>query len=226
MTVAGDLVLITTDPVSGRSLLGGTETDPVVGGALLVDLVLAGRCAVVGPPKRARVRVVTTTPVGSAAHDGALARLRPGRDVKAATVVPRLGKGARQRLLGQLVAEEALAPRREKVLWVFTTTRYDVVDIARRDALLAPVLAVLLGRAEPDEVTGPLVGLLSSGGAVPRLVGGPDRRAAVRRAKDVARGEWAGAAVNAAVASANAAVTAAVTAAVVASAAGGAAGGS
>ncbi|MCR1783354.1 GPP34 family phosphoprotein [Nocardioides carbamazepini] len=226
MTVAGDLVLITTDPLSGRSLLGSTETDPVVGGALLVDLVLAERCEVVGPPKRARVRVLTTTPLGSAVHDRALAGLRPGHDARAATVVPRLGKGARRRVLDQLAAEEAVAPRREKVLGVFSRTRYDVVDIARRDAVLAPVLAVLLGRAEPDEATGPLVGLLSSGGAVSKLVAGPDRRAAVRRAKDVARGEWAGAVTNAAVTAANAAVTAAVTAAVVAAAAGGAAGGS
>lgn len=224
MSIAGDLVLITTDPGSGRSLLGGTETDPVLGGALLVDLALAERCEVAGTPKRARVRVVTTTPLGSLPHDRALARLRPGRDAKAASVVPRLGKGARQLLLDQLVEEEALVPRRQKVLGILPTTRYAVLDTGRRDAVLAPVLAVLLGQAEADDGTGPLVGLLSSGGAVPKLVTGPGRRAAVRRAKDVARGEWAGAAANAAVAAANAAVTAAVTAAVVAaSSAGGAA---
>ncbi|WP_160158279.1 hypothetical protein [Nocardioides sp. SLBN-35] len=34
MSMAGDLVLITTDPTSGQSLLGSTETDPVPGGAL------------------------------------------------------------------------------------------------------------------------------------------------------------------------------------------------
>ena len=37
---------------------------------------------------------MTTTPVGSPPHDRALARLRPGREPRAANVVPRLGKGA------------------------------------------------------------------------------------------------------------------------------------
>lgn len=221
MSLAGDLVLVTTDPDSGRSLIGSTESDPVLGGAVLVDLVLAERCAVEGPPKRARLRVVSTVPVGTVAHDRALALVKPDRDHKVASLVPRLGKGARQPLLDQLVAEEALAPRQEKVLRFFTATRYDVVDTVRRDQVLAPVRAVLLGDAEPDDATGPLVGLLSAGGVVSRLVDRSERRDAVARAKEVARGDWAGAATSAAVAAASSAVTAAVTAAVVVAAADG-----
>ena len=62
--MAGDLVLITTDPTSGQSLLGSTETDPVLGGAREVE----------GAPKWARLRVVSTVPIGTPAHDRARAK--------------------------------------------------------------------------------------------------------------------------------------------------------
>lgn len=220
MSVASDLVLITTDPATGRSLLGSAETDAVVGGALLVDLVLAERAEVEGPAKKARVRLVTARRMESAPHDRALARLRPGRDPKASALVPKLGKGARALLLDQLVAEEALAPRRARVLGVFPTTRYDVVDAERRERLVALLGAVLAGQVPPDEVTGPLVGLLHAGGAVKRLVTGPERRAAVRRAKEIAKGDWAGSAAKAALIAASSAASAAVSAAVVVAASG------
>ncbi|NYI43118.1 hypothetical protein BJ993_000198 [Nocardioides aromaticivorans] len=220
MSVASDLVLVTIDPVTGRSLLGSSETDPVLGGALLVDLVLAERADVRGAPRKARVRLVTGRPLDSLPHDRALARLRPGRDPRASALVPRLGKGARALVLEQLVAEEALAPRRARVLGVFPTTRYDVVDPARRERLVASVRAVLAGQVPPDDVTGPLVGLLQAGGVVKRLVPAPERRAAVRRAKEIAKGDWAGSAARAAVVAASSAASAAVSAAVVVAASG------
>lgn len=220
MTLATDLVLITTDPATGRSLLGSAETDPVLGGALLVDLVLAERADVEGPAKKARVRLVAARPTDSLPHDRALARLKPGRNPKASALVPKLGKGARALLLEQLVAEDALAPRRAQVLGIFPTTRYDVVAPARRERLVASVRAVLIGQVPPDDVTGPLVGLLQAGGVVKRFVQGPERRAAVRRAKEIAKGDWAGSAAQAAVIAASSAASAAVSAAVVADASG------
>lgn len=220
MSLATDLVLITTDPATGRSLLGSNETDPVLGGALLVDLVLAERAEVEGVPKKARVRLVSGRRLDSPPHDRALARLKPGRDPRASTLVPKLGRGARSLLLDQLVAEEALVPRRARVLGVFPTTRYDVVDPARRDRLVGSLRAVLGGQVPPDDVTGPLVGLLQAGGVVKRLVPDPERRAAVRRAKEIAKGDWAGSAAKAAVVAASSAASAAVSAAVVVAASG------
>lgn len=220
MTIAADLVLISVDPATGRNLLGSSESDPVVGGAVLVDLVLAERCAIEGEGKKARVQLVDPRPVGSAPHDRALGRVRPGRNQRASSLVPRLGKGTRALLLDQLVAAGALGATPTKVLWIFPSTRHHVVDTVRRDALVAAVLEVLRGEADPDDTTGPLVGLLSAGGAVRRLVPRHERKAAVRRGREIARGEWSGAAAQAAITAASTAVTAAVTAAVATSAAG------
>ncbi|QSR27076.1 hypothetical protein CFH99_15730 [Nocardioides aromaticivorans] len=52
------------------------------------------------------------------------------------------------------------------------------------------------------------------------LVPAPERRAAVRRAKEIAKGDWAGSAARAAVVAASSAASAAVSAAVVVAASG------
>lgn len=222
MGIAADLTLIAIDPATGKSLLGSTESEPVTGGSALVDLVLAERCTVEGEGRKARVRLVSATPLGDAALDHALSRIKPDRDHKASSLVPRIGKGTRALVLDQLVAEGALTPRHEKVLGLVPVVRYDVVDSGRRDALVAGVVGVLMGQAEPDDATGPLIGLLWAGNVIKHLVTGPERSAAKKRAKAISKGEWAGAASQAAIAATNAAVTAAVTAAVVAASAGGA----
>lgn len=222
MGIAADLALIAIDPATGKSLLGSTESEPVMGGAALVDLALAERCTVEGEGRKARVRVVDATPLGDAALDHALSGIKPERDHKASSLVPRIGKRTRALLLDQLVVEGALAPRREKVLGLVPVIRYGVVDVARREALVEGVVAVLMGHAEPDDATGPLIGLLWAGNIIKRIVPGPERSAARKRARVIAKGEWAGAASRAAVAATNAAVTAAVSAAIIASSAGGA----
>ncbi len=100
-------------------------------------------------------------------------------------------------------------------MWgIFPVTRHDVADTDRHARLRRAVTDVLLGKAAPDATTGPLVSLLLAGTVVKQLVDKPDRKAAVKRAKTVAEGEWAGAAAQAAINAANAAVMAAVTAAI------------
>ncbi|MEV5001670.1 GOLPH3/VPS74 family protein [Nocardioides sp. LML1-1-1.1] len=220
MTIASDLVLLTIDPATGRSLLGSTATGPVLGGAVLVDLVLAERVAVDGDPKWAKAALVSGTSVGSVPHDRALARISPGSHPRVRNLVPRLGRKVRDDVLDVLVAEQAVVARKEKALGLFPVTRYDVRDTARRDRVLDRVRAVLAGGA-PDETTGPLVALLQAGDVVKKLVPKDERRAAVRRAKEVVQGDWAGTAVRQAVVAATTAATTAISASAMVAASGG-----
>lgn len=221
MTIASDLVLLTLDPATGRSLLGSTATGPVLGGAVLVDLVLAERVAVDGDPKWAKAALVSGTSVGSVPHDRALARISPGSHPRVRNLVPRLGKKVREDVLDALVAEQAVAARQEKVLGLFPVTRYDVRDTARRDRVLDRVRAVLAGGAPDETTTGPLVALLQAGDVVKKLVPKDERRAAVRRAKEVVQGDWAGTAVRQAVVAATTAATTAISASAMVAASGG-----
>jgi hypothetical protein len=216
MGIATDLALITIDPSTGKSLVGLTENDPVFGGAVLLELVLAERVAI-EPDAKARVRVVNDTSMADDVLDRALGRIKPGSRQKAAALVPRLGKGSRALLIDQLITQHAVRPRRVRVWGIFPVTRHDVADADRHARLRRAVTDVLLGASEPDATTGPLVSLLLAGNVVKQLVDKPDRKAAVRRAKTVAEGEWAGAAAQAAINAANTAVMAAVTAAITSS---------
>jgi len=85
-------------------------------------------------------------------------------------------------------------------------------DTARRSDLLGRVRGALLQDQQPDEETGPLIGLLSAGNLVKLVVERPDRRRAKKRAEEIAQGDWASESVKKAIQSAQAAMLAAVAA--------------
>ncbi|WP_149359617.1 GOLPH3/VPS74 family protein [Lolliginicoccus suaedae] len=225
MGVAHDLVLLTTDPQSGKSYISSTVSDAVLGGALMLDLIAAGRLAMKGEGRRARVQVLDKRPLGTPLLDDALGRLADRKPQKSANAVTRLGKRAQREVYGELAEQRAVARRRVKILGLFPTTRHDVLDTRRRSDLASSVKACLLRGARPDEVTGPLIALLSAADIIKPLVGKRDAKTARARAKKIAAGdgstEWASKGVREAVQAANAAVAAGVAASVAATSASG-----
>lgn len=217
MSTISDLVLLTTSAESGRSLIGSTEVDPVLGGAVMVDLLAAGRITIDGEGRKARAHVVDASPLSDAVAEAALRRLRGRTTIKPAALVARLGKGARKAQYDVLVGFGVLQARRERVLGLVPVTRYDVLDLARHDDLVGSVRAVLLDDVAADARTGPLVALLEAANLVKAVVPKADVKRARTRAKVVAEGDWAGTAVRDAIKAAQVAVTAAVTAATAAS---------
>ncbi len=67
--------------------------------------------------------------------------------------------------------------RPAKALGIFTVSRYEVVDSARRHDLVNRVRASLLHDQPADAETGPLIGLLSAADLTKLLVDKPDRKA-------------------------------------------------
>jgi len=212
MSTAADLLLLATDPESGRPGIGMTERDAVLGGAILYDLVTLGRLRLEGEGRKARVTVADPSPVPDPALEAAFARVRDRRPARAQSIVTRLGKNAQQHLYQELAEHEAVRPRDAKLLGVIPLTRHDVLDQARRSELLGRVRGALLHGQDPDDETGPLIGLLSAGDLVKLVIDRPDRRRAKKRAAEIAKGDWASEGVRAAIQSAQAAMTAAVVA--------------
>ncbi len=215
MGIATDLALITIDPHAGRNLLGPSDSDAVFGGAVLVDLALAGRVETTGSGATARVSLTNAGPMPDDALDRALVRLKPRSIPRASTLVPRFGKAARARLLKHLIAARAIRARTHKILGVFPVTRHAVIDEARRQELSRAVTDVLAGDVDPDDSTGPLIALLSVGDVVTALVPPSERKPAVQRAKKIAEGQWAGVASDAAIDASNTAVAAAMSSSII-----------
>jgi hypothetical protein len=96
------------------------------------------------------------------------------------------------------------------LLGIFPTTRWPALRPEHEAAIRQDLVAALVEGHQPQLRTSALISLLTAVDAVPKVVSAPDRRALVRRAQELAQGEWAGDAVRKAVAAVHAAVTAAV----------------
>ncbi len=220
MTTAEDLLLIVTDPVSGKPQLDSMKADPVIGGAHLLDLVAAGYLSLDGEGRKARVVVTSHAPVGDPVLEQAFARVRNrGRQTPQNTVT-KLGKQGRKHAYAALVEKGQMRVQPAKALGIFTLTRHEVVDTARSHDLINRVRASLLHDQPADAETGPLIGLLSAADLTKLLVDKPDRKQAKARAKVIAEGDWASEGVRKAIQAAQSAVTAGIVAATTAGAAG------
>src|SRR3954447_1687294 len=96
MSTAEDLLLIATDPLTGKPQLDSMKADPVLGGAHLLDLVAAGRLALEGQGRKARVVVSDHSLLADPVLEQAFARVRNrGRQTPQGTVT-KLGKHGRK----------------------------------------------------------------------------------------------------------------------------------
>jgi hypothetical protein len=122
----------------------------------------------------------------------------------------------RDDLVAGLAARGALERREHRVLGLFTTVRWvPGPEAVARDGVTARLRAALTGTGVPDPRTAALVSLLLAAEALPRVLPDLERKALKRPAREIAEGEWAGAAVRKAVEEVYAAIatTAAVSAA-------------
>ncbi|RMI08729.1 GOLPH3/VPS74 family protein [Cellulomonas triticagri] len=216
--IAEDLLLLLLDDEKGTPT--SSSLDTALGGALLLELALAGAVHV-----RERTSVWSSAKVvvdpGASVADPVLAealRRVAERERAASDLVNRLGKGARDALGDRLVERGLLVRQEDRVLGLFPRTRWLAADTAHEAEVRRALTAVLVQGLQPDARTGALVALLSSVDKAPSAVdlGGVPAREVRRRAKEVAEGSWAAKAVQDAVAAAMAAVMAGVTAATVA----------
>jgi hypothetical protein len=112
-----------------------------------------------------------------------------------------------ERLVLRLVLRPGPAPS-HPVLGLFPTRRLPAQDVTHEATVRSRILAALSGTT-PDERTAALIALLSALHAVTTVFEVPDKRAARRRAKEIAEGQWAATAVRKAVEAVYAATAAA-----------------
>ena len=209
--IAEDLLLLLLDDDSGKLTLT-SYPQTVLGGALLVELATTGAVEVeetTGVWHAARVRAVAGAapqdPVLRTAYDVVAAKPRTARDL-----VDRLGRGTRDALAERLAARGVLERHDDRVLGLFPRTRWPAVDSGREQEVRRLLTAVLVQGVEPDERTGALVALLSAIDKQHLVVEheGLSAGEVRKRAKQIAKGDWAAKAVRDAIVAATAAITA------------------
>jgi hypothetical protein len=213
--IAEDLLLLLLDDEKG-TVAGTSHLPTVLGGALLVELALAGAVTVPEKPgvwRSAKVRVQPGVTPDDELLRRALAVVAE-KERSAQDLVNRLGKGARDDLTARLEQRGVLERRTDRVLGLFPRTRWPALDSAHEAEVRRALAATLVQGVDPEPRTAALVALLSAIDRAHKVVDrdGLPAGQVRKRAKRIAQGDWAAKAVRDAIVASTAAVTAAVAA--------------
>ena len=218
MLLAEELLLLALDDETGRITV--SEIDRGLAGAVLIELALLGRVRVAEKNEAVRAGRLMVVPGAEPGHPvlrSGLATLDDRAGRKPQHVIDALAKSLRDRLADSLVEAGVLRREKHKVLGLFPTRRLPANDVTHERTVREKIAAALSGDT-PDDRTAALVALLSALDAVTKVFDVPDKRAAKRRAKEIAEGQWAADAVRKAVQAVQAATMAAITVAATAGA--------
>lgn len=222
--IAEDLLLLLLDDESGK-LTAADRVDAGLGGALLTELAMTGSIEVRRGSRlwsRARVHVVPEVHVDDPTlAEGAAVVAEKER--AAQSLVTKLGKRAKSRLLDRLEQRGLLERKQDRILGLFPRIRWPAVDSAHEEQIRAELIRALEHGQAEQQRTSALIALLSAMGAAHKVLSVPGLSAGQvrKRAKEMAQGDWAAEAVKDAVEAAQSATLAAVGAAGAASSGGG-----
>lgn len=218
MLIAEDLLLLATDDTSGKVGASAGNLDPALGGAMLVDLLLAGRIGLGGEGRKARVVVRDSAPVSDPVLQAAFDRICAKAPVRPQAAVVSLSRKLRRDLYASLASRGVVRRERGTVLGIFSRTTWPAEDVRIEQQTRREIADALLHGQQPSDRTGAIIALLLAAEMLKTVVDRPDRKAATKRAKAIAEGSWAGDAVHKVVQAAQAATMAAVTASTAAAA--------
>jgi len=200
MLLAEDLLLLLTDDATGKLVIPSAQADVALGGANLVELTLMAR---VGIDDRKRIVVPDLSPTGDQILDAALALVSDRQGKKPKSVVGPLGKHLRAALYDRLVGEGILRAEAGKMLGVIPVHRWPAERAEHEASVRLQVTQVLVQRTTPEPRTAALISLLHAVKSEHRVVSpqehGLSKRELAARAKQVAEGDWASAAVRQAI---------------------------
>ncbi len=193
-----------------------------LGGALLTELLLAGRIEIVDEGGRWNKQFVEVRDKGrlsTSVLDEALGKLRdakrrssPSNAVSRLSSLPKL----RHRVAQELCRQGVLRETEQQVLLLFRRRVYPTVDGRPEQALIRRVRNVLDAGKSPDDRTAALIGIANLTGALGAIYDRKERRALKARLKVIAESSAGSKAAGQAIAAAHAAIMTATTAAAIA----------
>jgi hypothetical protein len=210
MLIAEDLLLLATDDATGKITVSSMNLEPALAGAVVMELIVAGRVTIEGEARQSMVVVTDRTPLGDPVLDAALLSLIDKAPLKPGAAIQRLTKGLRDRLNGQLEEHGLLRREPGKVLGVFPTTRWPAQDSGYEAEVRSHVVGVLRDGLEPDARAALLITVLTAADLLTTVVEKGDLKTAKARGQQIGEGNWAGDSVRKVIQETQAALAAAV----------------
>ena len=208
MTVllAEDLLLLVTDDASGRLSAPADRVNAGLGGANLVELTLRNKVDLTGeqdPGRPGRIIVRDPSPPGDAILDTALQTVTAYQGKRPSTVIRPLSKNLRRTLYERLAGHGVVRAENSRILGVFAVRRWPAHDGSREAEVRRLMTQALVQQVAPDTRTAALIALVHAVGCVDKIVDprqhGLSKRELRARAKKIADGNWASAAVRKAI---------------------------
>ena len=210
LSLAEELLLLALDDETGKLAGSGSRLDCALAGAVLCDLVLCERVAIVGDRVALRADGLT----GEPANDRVLVAIARREKPRAPEDwVRRLARDVRKDVIERLQERGLVRAERRRILGVLPAARYPESDPGAEDAARARIRSVLVDGADAEPRTAALIAIALAAGIGRTLVADRPWKEIEPRARAIAAGDWAGAAVGRAIASVKAAVAAATVAA-------------
>jgi hypothetical protein len=218
MLLAEDLLLLVTDDASGRLSAPAEQVDAGLGGANLVELTLRNKVDLSGeqdPGKPGRIIVRDPSPAGDAVLDAALEILSARQGKRPSAVIGPLSKTLRRTLYQRLADRGVVRAEKSRILGVFPVRRWPAQDASDEAEVRRLMTQALVQQEAPDARTAALIALAHAVGCVDKVVDarqhGLSKRQLRARAKKIAEGNWASAAVRKAIEDMMAAVIVTIT---------------
>jgi hypothetical protein len=197
-SLSEEVLLLALDDEKGHVGMGVSGTlDTALAGALLLDLAIARRIKI----EDKRVIVLEGPPLEDPVLNAGLSRiLQLGKPKKAESIIPKLAKGLRKRLLAQLVEKGIVREEEGRVFGFFPKNRYPELNGAVEDDLRRRLRNVILAEREPDERTAAVAAVIQAADLETLIMSRDERRASKQRLKELAEGEELTAAIRRAIA--------------------------
>ena len=206
MLLAEDLLLLVTDDASGRLSASADRVNAGLGGANLVELTLRNKVDLTGeqdPGRPGRIIVRDPSPPGDAILDTALETVTAYQGKRPSTVIGPLSKNLRRTLYERLADNGVVRAEKSRILGVFPVRRWPAQDGSREAEVRRLMTQALVQQVAPDTRTAALIALVHAVGCEDKIVDprqhGLSKRELRARAKKVAEGNWASAAVRKAI---------------------------
>lgn len=211
--IAEDVFLLLVDDNSGKPVVDSTKFPRVLAGGLVLELAMNGSVRITAKGEQVKDgRLVVSgppppDPLLARAHALIGTQKNPMKPQKA---IEKLQRNLHKEIGFRLAQQGFVTERHDKILGLFPTTSWPARDATRENWVRQWIGSSIVDGTTPTPEISALISLVSAIDAVPKVLPGVDKKMAKARAKEIAEGEWASAAVRKAVQDVNAAVMAAV----------------
>jgi hypothetical protein len=187
--LAEDLAQLLCHEGTGQPVVSRTYLEAALAGAVLLELLQAGRVGLSGDgdPGRRTTVVRDASPTGDPVLDDALRRLT-ARPLTLRKAIEALTKDTRRAVFDRASARGLLRKESSRVLGLIPVTKW-LPDPTSATAKRAGLEAALRDGATSDERTASLITMLHAVKALPKIVGG-DKSRLRSRAEEIIEGRW------------------------------------